>query len=88
MNSRRRSRLIDITGNQYNFLKVVRFVGMRGSRSLWECECTRCGKHVVLRKDHFAYKNSRQKSCGCWHRDQSRKRMLAIHRRAKEREAS
>lgn len=60
--------VIDISGNEYGFLRVVKLdhIGNR-RRSYWECECLRCGKHVVLRKDSFAYEYSKQKSCGCWH---------------------
>ena len=64
--------LIDITGNEYGFLKVKKFSHIGGRRrSYWECECLRCGKTVVLRKDAFAYPYSRQKSCGCWHPEES-----------------
>lgn len=64
--------LIDIAGNEYGFLRVKRFshIGNR-RRSYWECECLRCGKTVTLRKDSFAYPYSRQKSCGCWHQEES-----------------
>ena len=67
--------LIDITGNEYNFLRVVKFshIGER-RRSYWECECLRCGKHIVLRKDNFIYPHSRVKSCGCWHVEESKQR--------------
>ena len=67
--------LIDITGNTYGFLKVIKFshIGNR-RRSYWECECLRCGKHVVLRKDSFAYSYGGVKSCGCWHIEESRQR--------------
>lgn len=65
--------LIDITGNTYNFLQVIRFSHIGGRRrSYWECECLRCGKHVILRKDSFAYSWSKHKSCGCWHPEESR----------------
>ena len=65
--------LIDITGNTYNFLKVIGFshIGNR-RRSYWKCECTRCGDIVTLRKDAFAYPNSKVKSCGCWHIEESK----------------
>lgn len=67
--------LIDITGNTYGYLKVIGFSHMGGRRrSYWRCECMRCGKIVTLRKDHFAYKNSHQKSCGCWHIEESSQR--------------
>lgn len=67
-------RIIDITGNYYGFLKVVGFAYAENGRTYWLCEC-RCGKRVVLRKDHFAYKHSKVKSCGCWHREESSQRM-------------
>lgn len=67
--------LIDITGNTYHFLRVIGFshIGNR-RRSYWNCECTRCGKIVTLRKDSFAYSYSKVKSCGCWHLEESKQR--------------
>lgn len=69
------SRIIDITGNVYNFIKVLGFshIGKR-RRSFWTCECLRCGKIVTLRKDSFAYPYSSAKSCGCWHIEESKLR--------------
>lgn len=66
-------KLIDISGNTYGFLKVIRFshIGER-RRSYWECKCLRCGNIVTLRKDSFAYTYSKVKSCGCWHPEESR----------------
>jgi hypothetical protein len=68
--------IIDITGNTYNFLEVLGFshIGNR-RRSYWKCKCLRCGKIVTLRKDEFAYPYSHQKSCGCWHPEESRIRI-------------
>lgn len=62
--------LIDITGNTYNFLKVIGFshIGNR-RRSYWKCECQKCGKIIVIRKDAFAYKYSKTKSCGCYKKE-------------------
>ncbi len=67
--------LIDITGNEYGFLKVIGFshIGNR-RRSYWKCECKRCGNVVTLRKDNFAYPHSKVKSCGCWHIEESKQR--------------
>lgn len=67
--------LVDITGNEYGFLRVKRFshIGNR-RRSYWECECLRCGKVVTLRKDNFAYPYSKAISCGCWHVEESKLR--------------
>jgi len=67
--------IIDISGNTYGYLKVLRFshIGQR-RRSYWMCECLRCGKIKTLRKDAFAYSHSKVKSCGCWHPEESRLR--------------
>lgn len=69
--------IVDITGNEYGRLLVIGFdhIGAR-RRSYWKCRCE-CGKEIVLRKDSFAYKYSRQKSCGCWHREESKIRANA-----------
>ena len=65
--------LIDITGNEYGFLKVISFSHIGdGRKSFWKCECQRCGKVVTLRKCDFAYSNSLQKSCGCWNQEARR----------------
>ena len=72
--------LIDISGRDFGFLHVIGYAYSIGGRSYWLCEC-RCGKRVVLRKDHFAYKNSKVKSCGCWHREESSQRMKEYWKR-------
>lgn len=71
--------LIDITGNTYNYLKVLGFSHIGGRRrSYWNCQCLRCGTVVTLRKDAFAYKCSKVKSCGCWHPEESRLRAYRV----------
>ena len=77
------SRLVDITGNRYNRLKVMGFSHCENKRSFWICECD-CGKTVVLRKDHFAYEYSHQKSCGCLHRQTSSQLMKQRHEQKKK----
>lgn len=70
-------RIIDITGNKYNRLKVLGLdhieTKANHTRSYWRCECD-CGKIVILRKDSFIYPYSTVKSCGCWHREESKNR--------------
>jgi hypothetical protein len=69
------SKVIDISGQKFGRLTVIKFSHMVeqrnskhrcGKRSVWKCLCD-CGNEVSLRKDAFAYKYSRTKSCGCWH---------------------
>lgn len=66
--------LIDITGQRRNRLVVLGFDHMRKRRrSYWKCKCD-CGNEVILRKDCFYYSYSHIKSCGCWKREENRKR--------------
>jgi hypothetical protein len=66
--------LIDISGQKFNRLTVISFSHMgKRRRSYWNCRCD-CGKMVTLRKDAFAYKCSKVKSCGCLHIEDSRNR--------------
>lgn len=70
-------KIIDITGNKYNMLTVLRYVHSEKirnkHRTFWECQCD-CGNIVILRKDEFIYPYSKTKSCGCWHRKESSQR--------------
>lgn len=69
-----KAELIDISGQKFHRLTVLRFAYMGNRRrSYWECRCD-CGNIVTLRKDAFAYSYSKAKSCGCWHREESGKR--------------
>lgn len=75
-----RSEIINIVGNEYGRLRVVGFSHTENGRSYWICEC-KCGKTVVLRKDSFAYKYSKQQSCGCLQRERSSARMKERHQK-------
>ena len=74
-------RVIDITGKRFGRLTVLGLSHIDGRRrSIWLCRCD-CGNIVKLRKDHFAYQKSKQKSCGCLHRENSSARMYKLHER-------
>lgn len=49
--------VIDITGQTFNKLKVLKYLG----NSLWDCKCE-CGKHVQV--SSYELKNGVVKSCG------------------------
>ena len=74
------SSVIDISGRDFGFLHVVKHAYTIDGRTYWLCEC-KCGRRVILRKDHFAYKGSKVKSCGCWHREESSQRMKEYWKR-------
>lgn len=71
--------LIDISGERRGKLTVERFAYTKArpngtTRSYWECKCD-CGNTVTLRKDQFYYAYSHVKSCGCWKKEESSKRL-------------
>lgn len=56
------SRLIDLTGQKFNKLTVIKFAGIRSKNAYWECKCE-CGNiKGVLGAD---LKRGQTKSCGC-----------------------
>ena len=73
-------RVVDITGRDFNMLHVVGLDHCENRRSYWLCRCE-CGNTVVLRKSHFAYRGSKQVSCGCYRNKKSSERMKERHQR-------
>jgi len=57
------SRFIDISGQKFNKLKVLRFSQILDKYgAVWECLCD-CGNKVFIRAGNL--KNNHTKSCGC-----------------------
>lgn len=59
-------RLIDISGNKYNMLTVLKFSHMVKNRSYWVCRCD-CGNIVTIQRSALVntHLQSRNISCGC-----------------------
>lgn len=56
--------LIDITGQQFGFLKVIcRDYSQTSSSPFWRCLCTNCGRETSVRS--CALRSGTQISCGC-----------------------
>lgn len=55
-------RTVDITGNQYSFLKVLGISENYTQNRKWVCECV-CGKICETTKPRL--ENGEAKSCGC-----------------------
>ena len=53
---------IDLTGQRFGKLVVLREVGSKNGRVLWECLCD-CGKHTNVVSNNLTRGNT--KSCGC-----------------------
>ena len=59
-------KLIDITGEKYNYLTVIKEVERKGKYiRRWLCECD-CGKMTEVNQGDL--RNSHIKSCGCLHK--------------------
>lgn len=58
-------RLIDLTGQVFGHLKVIRRSGARHGQPLWECLCD-CGKVTLVCSNYL--REGRQFSCGCMSR--------------------
>lgn len=57
------SKLIDITGQRFGRLTVIRKAGHAADRTtLWECKCD-CGNTTIVRRGNIIY--GRTLSCGC-----------------------
>lgn len=70
---------IDLTGQRYGRLTVIRRMGSyrnpqgRNTRAVWLCRCD-CGIEVAARSDHL--RTGETKSCGCL-RDENLKKAQA-----------
>lgn len=71
------SKRIDLTGQQFGELVVVRLSDKRGNNNtlLWECRCS-CGNTVYLHG--YSLINGHYKSCGC-KRDKKRDKGVKEH---------
>jgi hypothetical protein len=60
------SRVLDLSGQSYGLLKVIKFVGIgKDHYAKWLCECA-CGRSSIIRG--ISLKRGDTKSCGCkWH---------------------
>jgi hypothetical protein len=78
------SRFIDMTGNKYGRLLVIKHVGstLNGKTLLWEMQCD-CGKVIVQQGGQV--RNGKIVSCGCFQREASASR-LTKHGKSRTRE--
>ena len=68
------SKLIDITGQKFGMLTVIRRVeNDRYNQTCWECKCD-CGNKTIVKGMHL--KSGRTKSCGCSKFEELRKKEI------------
>lgn len=58
----RGAKVMDLTGDRYGKLVVVRFSGRPNGQTMWECVCD-CGKKTIVRAGQMRI--GRTRSCGC-----------------------
>ena len=56
------SKRIDLTGQKFERLKVIRYAGTKKGCAMWECQC-KCGKKIITKGKYL--RNGDTKSCGC-----------------------
>ena len=66
----------DFTGRKIGRLKVLRVKRREGSKRYWECVCD-CGRNVEVISGHL--QNGNTLSCGCYMKEEARKRMINFH---------
>ena len=52
----------DLTGEKFNYLTVIEYVGQRNKRTMWRCRCD-CGNEVIV--DTNSLKSGNTTACGC-----------------------
>lgn len=57
----KRSRFKDLTGHEDENFKIIRRIGSKNSKALWEVACKHCGNLAQLTGNDMQY----QASCGC-----------------------
>lgn len=56
------AKFIDLTGNKYGKLKVIKFIEIKSGQPYWLCKCE-CGNEKAIAGNSL--KSNRTKSCGC-----------------------
>lgn len=68
---------IDLIGQQFGRLKVLRFVGVdKQKRAQWVCKCE-CGNEIIVRGN--CLRREHTQSCGCFGIEQRRKNHFIKH---------
>lgn len=68
------SKLIDLTGQTFNYLTVIkRAQNTKDGRAQWLCRC-KCGNQIVVLGKSL--RNGHTKSCGCYKKEIQQKRLL------------
>lgn len=56
----------DLTGQTFNYLTVLHYVGQKNGRTMWKCRCE-CGNEVIV--GSASLKSGNTKACGCHQKD-------------------
>lgn len=64
------NKIEDLTNKKFGRLTILEFVYRKNGRNYWKCKCD-CGS-IVIKNEHNL-KNGDTKSCGCLHRDITKK---------------
>lgn len=77
-------RKLDLTGQKFGRLTVIRKNGKQGKCIMWECKCE-CGNVKTIRSSHL--RSGATQSCGCLSREKARNTMRRIGAKSPTRSA-
>lgn len=60
------AKMIDLTGQRFGRLTVIKRNGSKDGHAAWECVCD-CGRHTVVNGRYLT--SGKTKSCGCLHNE-------------------
>lgn len=69
------SRYIDLTGQKFGRLTVLKDVGRKNRQVLWLCKCD-CGNEIKIEAGRL--KSGNTKSCGCYNKEKLSERMVDL----------
>ena len=67
-----------LTGKKFGKLLVIKMLGYKNNRSLWECKCD-CGKKIITQGTSLTTGNT--KSCGCVRKEKIAKSLTTHNKR-------
>lgn len=66
------AKLIDVTGQTFNYLTVLKRSNIESKKVYWDCQC-KCGKIIAI--ESYALRKGQTKSCGCCNNTEKNKRV-------------
>ena len=67
------SKRLNLTGERYGKLTVIKYIGYKNKKSIWECQCD-CGN--IVNKSVGELRGGGTISCGCWRKERVKANLI------------